>query len=102
MASCLLETLCHNSLKLDGLPEHYLSARQRRLAAIAAADVAADSDARAMAVAGVNGTATCGAAGGGGSAAAQHDFYDVQELTNQPFHVCMHAPTHPSLYNAGL
>ena len=33
LASCLLETLCHNSLHLDGLPEHYLSARQRRLAA---------------------------------------------------------------------
>ena len=40
LASCLLETLCHNSLRLDGLPEHYLSARQRRLAAASALQVA--------------------------------------------------------------
>ena len=33
LASALLETLCHNSLHLDGLPEHYLSARRRRLSA---------------------------------------------------------------------
>ena len=49
LASCLLETLCHNSLRLDGLPEHYLSARQRRLAAVAAAAVAAASSVPAAA-----------------------------------------------------
>ena len=97
LASCLLETLCHNSLRLDGLPEHYLSARQRRLAAVAAAAVAADAaaaatdaDADAPAAADADApaaadTVTGGAASGCDCAAARHDFYDVQELLD-PFY----------------
>ena len=33
LSSALLETLCHNSLHLDRMPVHYLSARMRRLTA---------------------------------------------------------------------
>ena len=32
LASALVETLSHNSVHLEGMPEHYLSARARRLA----------------------------------------------------------------------
>ena len=96
LASALLETLCHNSMHLDNLPEHYRSARVRKLAAAAAAvraaaaaeeatsiddtaagAVAADTDAPASAAASVAASApACSPP----SAASQLDFYDLQEL----------------------
>lgn len=87
LASCLLETLCHNSLRLDDLPESYLSARQRRLAAIAAAAVAADAAAPtgAAAATAAADSATGGAANVCGSVTARHDFHDVQDLLD-PFY----------------
>ena len=103
LASCLLETLCHNSLRLDDLPEHYLSARQRRLAAIAAAADAADAADAAAPTAAAAATAaaptaeddadapvaadsaTFRAANVCGSATARHDFHDVQDLLD-PFY----------------
>ena len=101
LASCLLETLCHNSLRLDDLPEHYLSARQRRLAAIAAAAVAADAAAPTAAAAATaaaptaeddaDAPAAADSATGRvasnvcGSVTARYDFHDVQDLLD-PFY----------------
>ena len=61
LASALVETLCHNSLQLDGLPEHYLSARMRRLAEQQPCD------------------------GNSGVAAGMRDYFDVQALLD-PFY----------------
>lgn len=83
LASSLLETLCHNSLHLEGVPEHYLSARVRRLAADEAARLGSDGGQKHNSRHTLDMRNDSDGTNEAGS--LHHDYYDVQELLD-PFY----------------